>query len=192
MTLQAAAATLAISPSRLRRWADEGGSRRPHRRRAPALPARSRAPARGRARRAPGRPARRAARRPLPMLGQNLRAGTARQMAAAATAAIYREGTVRLVRAPRSRRGRPARLDHRARPRLRRPAHYGGALQASESLMRAPTCTPRGCSSGTRFSSASARWRCARWSARAPSATEIACTRRLFASLQQALLETRD
>ena len=92
MTLQAAAATLSISPSRLRRWADEGripairtaGGHR----RFPLGAVRRLAAERG------VRPQVRAVEPPtgpLPVLGQHLRQH-GHQMAAAAAAAVYREG----------------------------------------------------------------------------------------------------
>ena len=132
MTLQAAAATLAISPSRLRRWADEG--------RIPAVRTA------GGHRRFPLEAVRRlAAERgvrpivrpvdppatPLPLLAQTSCAH-GRQMTAAAASAVYREGPPgwfasdsaragarRLAREPRARAAGRASTGRCCRPRTR-------------------------------------------------------------------------
>ncbi len=92
ITLQAAAATLAISPSRLRRWADEG--RIPSVRTAGGHRRFSLAAVRRMAAESGVRPTVRPVEppgEPLPVLAETLRAH-GRQLAAAAAAAIYREG----------------------------------------------------------------------------------------------------
>ena len=133
MTLQAAAAPLAVSPSRLRRWADEGRIPCvPHRRAATALPAR---------RPSAGSPPSAACARTS---GPSSRPTTALPLLAATSA---RTGA-------RWRPPRPPRSTATARPagsppmsprrtcatgstsRRRRPGGYAGALQASEALMR--------------------------------------------------------
>ena len=92
ITLQAAAATLAISPSRLRRWADEG--RIPSVRTAGGHRRFSLAAVRRLAAESGVRPTVRPVEppaSPLPQLAECLGAH-GRQLAAAAAAAIYREG----------------------------------------------------------------------------------------------------
>ena len=122
MTLQAAAATLSISPSRLRRWADEGritairtaGGHR----RFPLEAVRRLAAERGVRPQVP--PGRAAHDRRCPLLAQQLRAH-GRQMAAAAAAAGLPRRPAGLVR-HRRRRDRPRRLARRARRRAARAA----------------------------------------------------------------------
>ena len=92
ITLQAAAATLAISPSRLRRWADDG--RIPSVRTAGGHRRFSLAAVRRLAAESGVRPTVRPVEppaAPLPLLAENLRLH-GRQLGAAAAAAIYREG----------------------------------------------------------------------------------------------------
>ena len=190
MTLQAAAATLAISPSRLRRWADEG--------RIPAVRTA------GGHRRFPIEAVRRlAAERgvrpivrpvnppetPLPLLTQSVMAH-GRQMTAAAASAVYREGPPGWF------------ASDSARPELDdwlevlsegcRKGVYGPVLQASDALMRrahshAASLLERHAFL-ERFGQVAVRTLVRAGADR----TEIASTRRLFTSLQQALLQTRD
>jgi excisionase family DNA binding protein len=190
MTLQAAAATLSISPSRLRRWADEG--------RIPAI----RTP--GGHRRFPRDAVRRlAAERgvrplvrpveppttPLPLLEQHLRRH-GRQMAAAAAAAVYREGPPGWF-ASQTADGNVhdwvAELGQACAT-----GAYAGALLASETLMRhaqqhAASLLERHAFL-ERFGQVAVRALVQAGAKR----TEIASSRRLFTSLQQSLLEARD
>ena len=190
MTLQAAAATLSISPSRLRRWADEGripairtaGGHR----RFPLGAVRRLAAERG------VRPQVRAVEPPtgpLPLLGQHLRQHGHR-MAAAATAAVYREGPPGWFASDGAQEEINRWLEELGRCCV--SGVYGGATQASEALMRrahlhAASLLERHAFL-ERFGQVAVRG-LVRASA---DRTEIASSRRLFASLQQALLETRD
>jgi excisionase family DNA binding protein len=187
ITLQAAAATLAISPSRLRRWADEG--RIPSVRTAGGHRRFSLAAVRRLATENGVRPAVRPVEPPgvpLPILAEDLRAH-GRQLAAAAAAAVYRQGPVGWF------------ATAAAAPHLLdwiddlgascESGGYAGALQATATLMT------RAHGNGAsllerhafleRFGQVSVRTLVRTGAER----EEIAGTRRLFASLQQALLE---
>ena len=190
ITLQAAAATLAISPSRLRRWADEGriaSVRTTGGHRRFSLSAVRRLAAENGV-----RPAVRPVEPPanaLPVLAENLRAH-GRQLAAAAAAAIYREG-------PAGWFASDVATDHVLDWTTDLGAScehgtYSLALQATASLMlRAQGhATPllERHAFLERFGQV-----CVRTLVRTGAEREeIAGTRRLFASLQQALLEARD
>jgi excisionase family DNA binding protein len=189
ITLQAAAATLAISPSRLRRWADEG--RIPSVRTAGGHRRFSLAAVRRLAAESGVRPTVRPVEppaEPLPLLAENLRAH-GRQLSAAAAAAIYREGPPGWFAS-----------DNAAHHLLDwitdigascESGLYVGALQATTSLMtraqgHAATLLERHAFL-ERFGQV-----CVRTLVRTGAEREeIAGTRRLFASLQQALLEAR-
>jgi excisionase family DNA binding protein len=190
ITLQAAATTLAISPSRLRRWADEG--RIPSVRTAGGHRRFSLAAVRRLAAESGVRPAVRPVEppaEPLPVLAETVRAH-GRQLAAAAAAAIYREGPpgwfasdVAVTHVLDWLTGLGAGCDS---------GLYAGALQATSSLMtraqgHAATLLERHAFL-ERFGQV-----CVRTLVRTGAEREeIAGTRRLFASLQQALLEARD
>jgi excisionase family DNA binding protein len=190
ITLQAAAATLAISPSRLRRWADEG--RIPSKRTAGGHRRFSLAAVRRLAAENGVRPTVRPIEppaEPLPVLAENLRAH-GRQLAAAAAAAIYRDG----------------------------PAGWFASDLAADHLIDWITDLGASCEAGVytaaRHATASLMARahghaatllerhaflerfgqvCVRTLVRTGAEREeIAGARRLFASLQQALLEARD
>lgn len=190
ITLQAAAATLAISPSRLRRWADEG--RIPSVRTAGGHRRFSLAAVRRLAAESGVRPTVRPVEppaAPLPVLAENLRAH-GRQLAAAAATAIYREG-------PPGWFGSESAIHHLLDWMTDLAAScesgdYSGALQATAALMRrapahATTLLERHAFL-ERFGQV-----CVRALVRAGAErTEITDTRRLFAALQQALLEARD
>jgi excisionase family DNA binding protein len=190
ITLQAAAATLAISPSRLRRWADEG--RIPSVRTAGGHRRFSLAAVRRLAAESGVRPAVRPVEppaEPLPLLAENLRAH-GRQLAAAAAAAIYRDGPMGWFASD------PA-VDHLLDWITDLGAScesgvYAGAVQSTTSLMtraqgHAATLLERHAFL-ERFGQV-----CVRTLVRTGAEREeIAGTRRLFASLQQALLEARD
>jgi excisionase family DNA binding protein len=190
ITLQAAAATLAISPSRLRRWADEG--RIPSVRTAGGHRRFSLAAVRRLAAESGARPAVRPVEppaEPLPILAENLRAH-GRRLAAAAAAAIYREG-------PPGWFASDAAVDHLLDWIADLAAScesglYSGALAATSSLMtrahgHAATLLERHAFL-ERFGQV-----CVRTLVRTGAERdEIAGTRRLFAALQQALLEARD
>lgn len=189
MTLQAAAATLAISPSRLRRWADEGrivavrtaGGHR----RFPLDAVRRLAAERGvRPNVRPVEPPE----EPLPVLAKQLRS-YGPQMASAASSAVYREGPQGWF------------ASDLAAPELREwldvlivsceTGEYPPALQASDALMKrahshAASLLERHAFL-ERFGQVAVR---ALMRADA-TRTELAYTRRLFTALQQALLETR-
>jgi excisionase family DNA binding protein len=190
MTLQAAAATLAISPSRLRRWADEGritamrtaGGHR----RFPLEAVRRLAAERGV--RPQVRPVEPPA-TPLPMLEQQLRAHGG-QMAAAAANAVYRDGPPGWFATDAA----AAELETWLGELVSgcSSGSYAGALAASESLMRraqmhAASLLERHAFL-ERFGQVAVRTLVRAGAKR----TEIAATRRLFTSLQQALLEARD
>jgi excisionase family DNA binding protein len=190
MTLQAAAATLAISPSRLRRWADEGriaavrtaGGHR----RFPLEAVRRLAAERGvRPNVRPVNPPD----EPLPVLAQSV-ATHGRQMAAAAATAVYREGPPGWFA---SEAATPVIDDWlQTLQTACRQGAYAPVLQASDALMRrahshAATLLERHAFL-ERFGQISVRTLVRAGADR----TELASTRRLFASLQQALLETRD
>jgi excisionase family DNA binding protein len=190
MTLQAAAATLSISPSRLRRWADEGrivairtaGGHR----RFPVEAVRRLAAERG------VRPQVRPVEPPtvtLPVLAQQLRAH-GRQMVAAAAAAVYRDGPPGWF------------ATDGAEPELNewldelitscQSGSYSGSLSASEGLMRrahlhAASLLERHAFL-ERFGQVAVRTLVRAEAKR----HEIAAARRLFTSLQQSLLEARD
>lgn len=190
MTLQAAAATLAISPSRLRRWADEGripavrtaGGHR----RFPLDAVRRLAAERGvRPNVRPVNPPE----APLPVLGQSVTAH-GRQMASAAAAAVYREGPPGWFASDTARE----QIDDwlQTLEASCREGTYSPVLQASDVLMRrahshAASLLERHAFL-ERFGQVAVRTLVRAGADR----TEIASTRRLFASLQQALLETRD
>src|SRR3954452_7888037 len=134
LTLQAAAATLAISPSRLRRWADEGripairtaGGHR----RFPLEAVRQLAAERG------VRPHVRPVDPPttsLPLLGHYVRQH-GRQMAAAAAAAVYHEGPPGWFASESAASDVSEWLEQIAAGCA--SGVYSGAVQASESLMR--------------------------------------------------------
>jgi excisionase family DNA binding protein len=190
ITLQAAAATLAISPSRLRRWADEG--RIPSVRTAGGHRRFSLSAVRRLAAENGVRPTVRPVEppaMPLPILAENLRAH-GRQLGAAAAAAIYREG-------PSGWFASDAAADHLTDWMTDLGAScergvYGLALQATTSLMlraqgHAASLLERHAFL-ERFGQV-----CVRTLVRTGAEREeIAGTRRLFASLQQALLEARD
>ena len=189
MTLQAAAATLAISPSRLRRWADEGrisavrtaGGHR----RFPLDAVRRLAAERGvRPNVRPVEPPD----EPLPALAQQLR-GFGAQMVSAASAAVYREGPQGWF------------ASELAQDDLREwlvtltaaceRGEYPPVLQASDALMKrahshAASLLERHAFL-ERFGQVAVRALVRAGAAR----TEIAYTRRLFTALQQGLLEKR-
>jgi excisionase family DNA binding protein len=187
MTLQAAAATLAISPSRLRRWADEG--------RIPAIRTS------GGHRRFPLQAVRRlAAERglrpnvkpieppttPLPVLAEHVQAH-GRQMAAAAAAAVYHDGPPGWFASEHA--GADLREWLEALAASCADGRYTGVLHASQTLMRrahlhAASLLERHAFL-ERFGQVAVRALVRAGAKR----TEIAATRRLFTSLQQALLD---
>jgi excisionase family DNA binding protein len=189
ITLQAAAATLAISPSRLRRWADEGRihtvrTAGGHRRFSLAAVRRLAAESGVRPTVRPVEPPA----VPLPLLAENLRAH-GRQLAAAAVAAIYREGppgwfasgsageeleqwTLELAASCES--GRYPQAIGATAALMRRAALRAASLLERHAFLE-------------RFSQV-----CVRTLVRTGAeGEEIAGTRRLFASMQQGLLDTR-
>jgi hypothetical protein len=126
---------------------------------------------------------------PLPLLGQHLRQH-GQQMAAAAAAAVYREGPPGWFGSDAAQDEIGSWLEELSRCCV--SGVYAGATQASETLMRrahlhAASLLERHAFL-ERFGQVAVRG-LVRASA---NRTEIASTRRLFASLQQALLETRD
>lgn len=189
MTLQAAAATLAISPSRLRRWADEGrisavrtaGGHR----RFPLEAVRRLAAERGvRPNVRPVEPPD----EPLPALAQQLR-GFGGQMVSAASTAVYREGPHGWF------------ASELAKDDLREwlctlivaceRGEYGPVVQASDALMKrahshAASLLERHAFL-ERFGQVAVRALVRAGATR----TEIAYTRRLFTAFQQGLLEKR-
>ena len=190
ITLQAAAATLAISPSRLRRWADEG--RIPsvrtaggHRRFSLAAVRRLAAESGVRPNVRPVEPPA----SPIPQLAECLGAH-GRQLAVAAAAAIYREGPMGWFS---SELAAPALQDWV--DELRRSCHngvYAGALQATANLMQRAQIHAASLLERHAFLERFGQV-CARTLVRTGAdREEIAGTRRLFASLQQTLLEARD
>jgi excisionase family DNA binding protein len=189
MTLQAAAATLAISPSRLRRWADEGrivavrtaGGHR----RFPLEAVRRLAAERGvRPNVRPVEPPE----EPLPVLAEQLRNyGT--QMLSAASAAVYREGPqgwfASELAAPEVHEWLQTLTVSCER------GDYAPVMQATEALMKrahshAASLLERHAFL-ERFGQVAVRALVRAGAER----TELAFTRRLFTALQQALLETR-
>jgi len=190
MTLQAAAATLSISPSRLRRWADEGripairtaGGHR----RFPLEAVRRMAAERG------VRPQVRPVEPPtttLPVLGQHVRQH-GRQMVAAAATAVYREGPPGWFASEAAASDLSEWLD--VLGRCCATGVYSSAVQASEALMRrahlhAASLLERHAFL-ERFGQVAVRALVRAGAKR----TEIASTRRLFTSLQQTLLEAKD
>jgi excisionase family DNA binding protein len=190
ITLQAAAATLAISPSRLRRWADEG--RIPSQRTAGGHRRFSLAAVRRLAAENGVRPTVRPLEPPadpLPVLAENLRAH-GRQLAAAAAAAIYREG-------PTGWFASEAAADHLLDWITDLGAScetgvYTAARQATTSLMTRAQGHAASLLERHAFLERFGQV-CIRTLVRTGAEREeIAGARRLFASLQQALLEARD
>jgi excisionase family DNA binding protein len=189
ITLQAAAATLAISPGRLRRWADEGRihtvrTAGGHRRFSLAAVRRLAAESGVRPTVRPVEPP--AA--PLPLLAENLRAH-GRQLAAAAVAAIYRGGPPGwFASGPAGEELEQWMLELAASCESGRYPHAIGATDAlmRRAALRAASLLERHAFL-ERFSQV-----CVRTLVRTGSEREeIAGTRRLFASMQQALLDTR-
>ncbi|MBE2314532.1 HD domain-containing protein [Solirubrobacter sp. CPCC 204708] len=190
MTLQAAAATLAISPSRLRRWADEGritvvrtaGGHR----RFPIEAVRKLAAERGvRPNVRPVDPPQ----EPLPVLRQQVSAHGSK-MAAAAAAAVYREGPPGWFSSEGAKSDLEEWLD--TLEASCETGRYTPVLQASDALMRraqshAASLLERHAFL-ERFGQVSVRTLVQAGANR----NEIASTRRLFTSLQQALLQARD
>ena len=190
MTLQAAAATLSISPSRLRRWADEGripairtvGGHR----RFPLDAVRRLAAERG------VRPQVRAVEpptTPLPVLGQHLRQH-GYQMAAAAATAVYREGPPGWFASDAAQDDIESWLEELGR--CCASGVYSGASQASEALMRRAHLHAASLLERHAFLERFGQVAVRALVRAGANRTEIASTRRLFTSLQQALLETRD
>lgn len=189
MTLQAAAATLAISPSRLRRWADEGrisavrtaGGHR----RFPLEAVRRLATERGvRPNVRPVEPPE----EPLPVLAQQLR-GYGAQMVSAASTAVYREGPQGWFASELAHEDLREWLGTLQTAAER--GDYAPALQASDALMKrahshAASLLERHAFL-ERFGQVAVRALVRAGAAR----TEIAYTRRLFTALQQGLLEKR-
>ena len=187
VTLQTAANALAISPSRLRRWADEGritsmrtaGGHR----RFPLQAVRRLAAERG------VRPSVRPIEPPsaaLPALA-GLLSQQGRQMAAAAAAAIYREGPPGWFASETA--GPDLRDWLGAMSASAVTGRYPGALQATEVLMRRAHLN-----AATLLERHAFLERFAQVAVRALARThaereEMTDTRRLFASLQQSLLE---
>lgn len=189
MTLQAAAATLAISPSRLRRWADEGrisavrtaGGHR----RFPLEAVRRLAAERGvRPNVRPVEPPE----EPLPVLAQQLR-GFGAQMVSAASTAVYREGPQGWFASDLAHEDLREWLVTLQTAAER--GDYAPVLQASDALMKrahshAASLLERHAFL-ERFGQVAVRALVRAGAAR----TEIAYTRRLFTALQQGLLEKR-
>jgi len=189
MTLQAAAATLAISPSRLRRWADEGrisavrtaGGHR----RFPLEAVRRLAAERGvRPNVRPVEPPD----APLPVLAQQLR-GFGAQMVSAAAAAVYREGPHGWFSSELAHEDLREWLTILITACER--GDYAPVLQASDALMKrahshAASLLERHAFL-ERFGQVAVRALVRAGAAR----TEIAYTRRLFTAFQQGLLEKR-
>ena len=191
ITLQAAAATLAITPSRLRRWADEG--RIPSVRTAGGHRRFSLAAVRRLAAENGVRPTVRPIEppaSPIPQLAECLGAH-GRQLAAAAAAAIYREGPVGWF-ASEARGARAARLDRANCAAAARSGIYTSALQATANLMQRAHIHAASLLERHAFLERFGQV-CARTLVRTGAEREeIARTRRLFAALQQGLLEARD
>lgn len=190
ITLQAAAATLAISPSRLRRWADEG--RIPSVRTAGGHRRFSLAAVRRMAAESGVRPTVRPVEPPadpIPQLAECLSAH-GRQLAAAAAAAIYREGPVGWFASDSA---APALRDWMEE--LRRSClsgHYVAVIQETGKLMQRAHTHAASLLERHAFLERFGQI-CARTLLRmGADREEVAGSRRLFASLQQALLETRD
>jgi excisionase family DNA binding protein len=190
VTLQAAASALAISPSRLRRWADEG--RIPSirtaggHRRFPLGAVRRLAAERGV--RPTVRPVEPPA-EPLPVLAEQIgRQGG--QIAAAAAAAIYRDGPKGWFASETAVPEVRAWLDQLAAGCA--SGSYAAALQASAALMRRANLHAAGLLERHAFLERFGQI-CVRALVRANAPrTELAETRRLFTSLQQSLLEAGD
>jgi excisionase family DNA binding protein len=190
ITLQAAAATLAITPSRLRRWADEG--RVPSVRTAGGHRRFSLAAVRRLAAENGVRPTIRPIEppaSPIPRLAECLGAH-GRQLAAAAAAAIYREGPVGWFA---SEAAAPALRDWIGE--LRRGCEsgiYTSALQGTANLMQRAHIHAASLLERHAFLERFGQV-CARTLVRTGAEREeIARSRRLFAALQQGLLEARD
>jgi excisionase family DNA binding protein len=190
MTLQAAAATLDISPSRLRRWADEGritairtaGGHR----RFPLQAVRRLAAERG------VHPNVRPVEPPtaaLPVLAEQVRAHGG-QIAAAAAAAVYRDGPQGWFASEGAAGDVKDWLDELSASCA--TGSYTGLLTASEVLMRRASVHAASLLERHAFLERFGQI-CVRTLVRAGAKrTEIASTRRLFTSLQQALLEHKD
>jgi excisionase family DNA binding protein len=190
ITLQAAAATLAITPSRLRRWADEG--RIPSVRTAGGHRRFSLAAVRRLAAENGVRPTVRPVEpptSPIPQLAECLGAH-GRQLAAAAAAAIYREGPVGWFSSDAA---VTALADWiRALRESCETGVYAPARQATAHLMQRAHVHAASLLERHAFLERFGQV-CARTLVRTGAdREEIAGTRRLFASLQQSLLETRD
>jgi excisionase family DNA binding protein len=189
ITLQAAAATLAVSPSRLRRWADAGRihsvrTAGGHRRFSLAAVRRLAAEnGVGPAVRPVEPPV-----APLPLLAENLRAH-GRQLAAAAVASIYREGPAGwFASQPAGEELKQWIAELAGSCDSGRYAHAIGATAAlmRRAALRAASLLERRAFL-ERFSQV-----CVRTLVRTGAEREeIAGTRRLFTSMQQALLDTR-
>jgi excisionase family DNA binding protein len=190
LTLQAAAATLAISPSRLRRWADEG--RIPTVRTTGGHRRFSLAAVRRLAAECGVRPAVRPVEPPsipLPVLAENLRTH-GRQLAAAAAAATYRDGTPGwFASAPAGEELEQWMIELSTSCENGRYAH---AINATAALMRRAALRAASLLERHAFLERFGQI-CIRTLLRTGAEREeIAGTRRLFASMQQALLDTRD
>ncbi len=188
VTLQAAASTLSISPSRLRRWADDGliesirtvGGHR----RFPLQAVRRLAAERG------VQPSVRPIEPPnvpLPTLSEQLtRQG--RQVAAAAAAAIYREGPpgwfASETAGPDLREWLSAMAEGSA------SGHYAGALQATETLMRRAHLHASSLLERHAFLERFAQVSVRTLARAGAERHELTNTRRLFAALQQSLLDS--
>jgi excisionase family DNA binding protein len=189
ITLQAAAATLAISPSRLRRWADEG--RIPSVRTAGGHRRFSLEAVRRLAAESGVRPVVRPIDPPavaLPGLTACLKDHGA-QLAAAAAAAIYRDGPAGWFASD----GAVVALDDwlEALIRSAQAGDYAGALQATAALMQRAHVHAASLLERHAFLERFGQV-CARTLMRmGAEREEVTNTRRLFASLQQALLEAR-
>jgi excisionase family DNA binding protein len=190
ITLQAAAATLAISPSRLRRWADDG--RIPsvrtaggHRRFSLAAVRRLAAETGVRPQVRPVEPPA----SPMPQLAECLGAH-GRQLTAAASAAVYREGPPGWFA---SEAAAPALRDWVSE--LRRgclSGHYPAVIQATASVMQRSRTHAASLLERHAFLERFGQI-CVRTLVRVGAEREeIAGSRRLFASLQQTLLDARD
>jgi excisionase family DNA binding protein len=190
VTLQAAAATLAISPSRLRRWADEG--RIPSVRTAGGHRRFSQAAVRRLAAKNGVRPTVRPVEppaAPIPQLAECLSAH-GHELAATAAAAVYHEGPAGWFA---SELAAPALGDWLQELRGScESGHYGAAIEATAGLMNRADMHAASLLERHAFLERFGQV-CARTLVRTGAEREeIADSRRLFASLQQALLEARD